>query len=99
MRRRTLSSDERRDWLRLSRTPNVGPITFFQLLERFDGSAAAALDALPDLVKASGASRQLKAPTRADIDRELGHAEAAGARFIAACEPDFSAALAHGDGL
>lgn len=34
MKRRALSGDERRDWLRLSRTPNVGPITFFQLLER-----------------------------------------------------------------
>jgi DNA processing protein len=43
-----LSERERLQWLRLARSENVGPVTFFRLLERF-GSAAAALDALPDL--------------------------------------------------
>ncbi|MEE8279195.1 MAG: DNA-protecting protein DprA, partial [Alphaproteobacteria bacterium] len=33
-----LSTEERLDWLRLVRSENVGPITFFQLLARF-GSA------------------------------------------------------------
>jgi DNA processing protein len=96
MKRRTLSGDERRDWLRLSRTPNVGLITFFQLIERFE-TAACALEALPDLAKKSGANRNLQPPPRAEIDREIEAAEKAGARFIAACEPDFSPALAHGD--
>ena len=71
MNRRALSGDERRDWLRLSRTPNIGPITFFQLLERFNDSAAQALDALPDLIKKSGANRNLQPPSRAEIDREF----------------------------
>jgi len=97
MKRRALSGDERRDWLRLSRTPNVGPITFFQLLERFNDSAAQALEALPDLVKKSGSNRNLQPPPRSEIDRELEAAHKAGARFIAACEPEFSPALAQGD--
>ena len=44
----TLSADDRLDWLRLIRSDNVGPITFYQLLERF-GTAGAALKGLPDL--------------------------------------------------
>ncbi|MBI1358850.1 MAG: DNA-protecting protein DprA [Alphaproteobacteria bacterium] len=94
MKRRTLSGGERLDWLRLSRTPNVGPITFFQLLERFRGDAGAALEALPGLAKSASRSRSLSPPPRAAIEREIEAAAKAGARFIAACEPDFSPALA-----
>ena len=51
--RETLSETERRDWLRLARTENVGPVTFDQLLQRF-GTATAALAArMPALVWAS----------------------------------------------
>lgn len=91
MKRRALSGDERRDWLRLSRTQNVGPITFFQLIDRFS-SASAALAALPDLLRKNGGKVGL--PSLADIDRELMRCEAFGARFIAACEPDYSPYLA-----
>ena len=55
---RTLNPSETLDWLRLIRSENVGPITFYQLLARF-GSAAAALDALPDLARRGGRSRPL----------------------------------------
>ncbi|MDZ4761164.1 MAG: DNA-processing protein DprA [Alphaproteobacteria bacterium] len=94
MKRRTLTGGERADWLRLSRTPNVGPVTFFQLLERFGWNAQAALDALPDLVRKAGGSRAFAAPPRGAIEREIDLAAKAGARFIAACEPDFPPALA-----
>ena len=40
--RRQLSEAERIDWMRLGRTPQIGPITFLALLTRF-GSASAAL--------------------------------------------------------
>lgn len=46
-----LTDSERLDWLRLIRSENVGPISFFQLLRRY-GTAAAALDALPCLPSA-----------------------------------------------
>jgi len=39
-----LSEAERRDWLRLARTENVGPVTFNQLIQRF-GTAGKALAA------------------------------------------------------
>jgi len=45
-----LTFTERRDWLRLSRTQNVGPVAFRDLLKRY-GSAGAALEALPSLIR------------------------------------------------
>jgi DNA processing protein len=93
MKRKVLSEKERSDWLRLIRTPNIGPITFFQLLDRF-GDAATAIDALPSLLKASGASRRLDAPSAGEVSRELERLSRAGARMIAACEPDYPGLLA-----
>ena len=38
-----LSEQEKLDWLRLIRTDNVGPITFYKLLEQFGSAGAAGL--------------------------------------------------------
>lgn len=83
----------RRDWLRLARTPSVGPVTFQQLISRF-GEASLALAALPDLARRSGRMAPLDIPPITEIEAELGAGEALGARLIAACEPDFPHALA-----
>ena len=53
-----LTPTQRVAWLRLLRTDNVGPATFRQLLGRF-GSAEAALDALPDLLKRTGKAARI----------------------------------------
>jgi DNA processing protein len=90
--RRALTDAERRDWLRLIRSERVGPITFFQLLKRF-GSAAAALEALPELAQRGGRTR-LKICDVAAADRELDRLAALGARFIGRFEPDYPEALA-----
>ena len=89
---RELSDAERRAWLRLARTENVGPVTFDQLLQRF-GTAGAALAALPDLARRGGRAG-LKPPTDAQVDKELADGAALGARLIASCEPAFPQALA-----
>jgi DNA processing protein len=88
-----LSDAEKRDWLRLIRTPSIGPITFHRLLARF-GSAGAALEALPELSRKAGRAAALKPPPRARIDDEIAEADRHGARIIAACEPDFPDMLA-----
>jgi len=90
---RTLNPAERMDWLRLIRTENIGPITFYQLLQRY-GSATAALEALPELAKRGGRSGTLRIPTRADALKEMAAVERAGARLIAWGEPDYPPALA-----
>ena len=61
---RTLNDAERLDWLRLARSENVGPITFFALLARF-GTPAAVLDALPALARRGGRRRPIKVCSRA----------------------------------
>jgi DNA processing protein len=66
--------------LRLIRSENVGPITYFQLLARF-GSAAAALAAIPDLA-ARGGGRPPRLATRAAVEREIGEVERLGARYL-----------------
>jgi DNA processing protein len=88
-----LTDAERRDWLRLRRTENVGAVTFHQLLDRY-GDAGRALAALPELSMRGGRSAPLAIPSAKDAEREIAAGEALGARLIAACEPDFSSMLA-----
>ena len=66
--------------LRLIRSENVGPITYFQLLARF-GSAAAALAAIPDLA-ARGRGRGPKLVARAVVEREIETVARLGARYL-----------------
>jgi len=91
--RRPLSDAERLDWLRLIRAENVGPITFFRLLDQY-GSAGAALKALPELAKQGGKSKPLRVPAKAEVERELAACVRAGIRPLAACEPDYPVSLA-----
>jgi len=83
-----LSDAERIAWLRLARTPNVGPVAFEHLLHRC-GSAGAALAALPGLAR-----RPVDIPSMAEAERELDAGEALGARLICLGEPGFPARLA-----
>jgi DNA processing protein len=86
-----LSDSERRDWLRLSRTEHVGPVTFHALVARF-GSAAAALDAIPHMAKRGG-GKTFVLPDAAEVAREIETLAALGGRMIAACEADYPRGL------
>ena len=86
-----MSRRERIAWLRLIRSEGIGPISFFQLLDRF-GDAEAALEAVPDLARRGG-RRQIRLATQAEAEGELGAAETAGARLVGFSEPDYPAAL------
>lgn len=92
MAQQSLSPSERRAWLRLARTQNVGPVTFFALVARF-GSASAALRELPRLARRGGALG-IRIPSDEDVDRELESLDRIGARLLAACERDFPPGLA-----
>src|SRR5215208_67889 len=70
MGRLLLDGAQRRDWLRLISSENVGPITFRQLINRF-GSATDALSALPDLARRGGLSRPIRLYPAADAERDL----------------------------
>jgi DNA processing protein len=89
---RALTDAQRRDWLRLARSENVGPVTFDQLIRRY-GEASLALAALPELARRGGRS-SLRIAAEREAEAELAAGAALGARLIAACEPDFPRALA-----
>src|SRR5690606_13804368 len=78
---RSLAGENIVDALRLIRTPGVGPITFFKLLENY-GSCAAALAALPELSRRGGRKTPLNAIKREEAEKEIDAAQKFGARMI-----------------
>ena len=89
-----MDRDEQIACLRLIRTPNIGPMTFSLLLQRY-GSAAEALRAVPDLARRGG--RLLKPASRAVAEAELTANERAGARLLFMGGQDYPARLAKFD--
>jgi DNA processing protein len=75
-----VSDGERFDKLRLIRSDNIGPVTYFQLIARF-GNAAAALRAIPDLAARGGGRAPRLADPRA-IEDEIRAVEKLGARHV-----------------
>ncbi len=85
-----LSQEEAFARIRLLRSPNIGPVSYHQLLRRF-GHAGAALEALPDLGKRGG--RQYSPAPAARIDAEVSAVRKAGARYLFHDSPEYPALL------
>lgn len=88
-----LSRQETCDWLRLIRSENVGPVTFRALLKRY-GSAAAALEALPELARRGGRRKPIRICPRAAAERELSRLEELDAVALAVGREGYPPALA-----
>ncbi len=86
-----LAQDEAFARIRLLRSPNIGPVSFRQLLRRF-GDAQAALAALPDLASRGGTAYRAASEDR--VSAEIAAARSAGARYLFHDAPDYPAALA-----
>ena len=86
-----MDREEKLACLRLIRTPNIGPMTFSLLLQRY-GSAIEALRAVPKLAKRGG--RSLKPAGRALAEAELQANEDAGASLLFKGAGDYPARLA-----
>ena len=86
-----LSTDERRDCLRLVRSRRVGAVTYHRLMAEH-GSARAALAALPEIAAAAGVEDYEPCPIGVIIAEERqGHA--AGARLLVHGDPGYPHAL------
>ncbi|MBS7544784.1 DNA-processing protein DprA [Ancylobacter oerskovii] len=83
-----LDDEQRRDWLRLIRTENVGPRAFRNLVNRF-GGARAALEALPGLARRGGSLIPPRIPSPAEAEDEIAALARLNGRFIAIGEPDY----------
>jgi DNA processing protein len=86
-----MTSADALHWLRLYRSENVGPVTFFRLIERY-GTAAKALDALPDLAGRGGQRKYALYP-KDSTERELAALQRIGAELLLATDPRFPEAL------
>ena len=88
----TLTQGDRIDRIRLFRSENVGPITFRHLLQRY-GSAAKALEALPELAARAGRSRGLRVTSKAEAEREMQAITRLGGTVLFEGEAGFPAPL------
>ncbi len=87
---RSGSGDDDFDRIRLLRSPNIGPVTYRQLLARF-GSGEAALAALPDLAARgrSGRSGGYRAAPEGAIAAEIAATSRCGARYLFHDAPEY----------
>jgi len=91
----TLTQDEAFARIRLLRSPNVGPVSYRQLLIRF-GNAVAALEALPDLAARGG--RAYKPAPEQRVADEIAAVRKSGARYLFHDGADYPLLLAESDG-
>ncbi|MEI4234772.1 DNA-processing protein DprA [Roseovarius sp. D22-M7] len=85
------TEDDRVAWLRLLRSRRVGPTTFHRLLAEH-GSAAAAIDALPEVARAAGVMEYTPCPIGV-AEAELRAARAAGATMLTSQDAAYPTAL------
>jgi len=85
------TEDDRVAWLRLLRSRRVGPTTFHRLLAEH-GSAAAALEVLPEVAQAAGVTDYTPCPSGV-AEAELRAARAAGAVMLTFQDTTYPAAL------
>lgn len=90
------SDDTLLDWLQLSRSENIGPLTFHRLLQQYK-TPRNALDALPELAGRGGLKRPLKISSRAEREEELFTARSFGADIITMEDSSYPPLLRHID--
>ncbi|PVB63455.1 DNA-processing protein DprA [Labrenzia sp. 011] len=93
---RRLSDAQRLSWLRLIRSENIGPATFFDLLDHA-GSAERALELLPELSKRGG-KKSYRLCSVDDAEAELDAHRQRGAELVAFGEAGYPPHLRHIDG-
>jgi DNA processing protein len=89
-----LSQDEALARIRLLRSPNIGPVSYRQLLARF-GTAQAAIEALPDLAQRGGSAYRVASAEK--VADEIAQVRSANAKYLFHDQPDYPELLAQTD--
>lgn len=84
--------DRQIDYIRLARTPHIGPVTFQRLMTVY-GSPEKALAALSDLSARSGRQKPIKPTSRAKAQKEYAATEALGGAYVFWGEDGYPALL------
>ena len=87
-----LSEEEKMAWLRLIRTENVGPVTFYQLLHRFK-NAFDALKRLPKVAQSAGRRKPLLIPSLQETEAIYRTYQKKGIHLLASREPAYPQAF------
>ncbi|MFV0321814.1 MAG: DNA-processing protein DprA [Alphaproteobacteria bacterium] len=88
-----LSNTEKLNYLRLIRSENIGPVTFFKLMNHFS-SAEQALLHVEQMAK-NGGKKNFKVAKIKNIEKEIQYAEGQNIKIIAFCEPEYPPLLRH----
>lgn len=91
-----ITDEELLDWLQLSRSENVGPLTFHRLLKRYK-TPREALAALPEMASRGGLKRPLHIISREEVEKELALTRAHGATILTFKDPLYPALLRYID--
>lgn len=89
---RPLTDTDKRDWLRLIRSAHLGPVTFHNIL-RYYGSAAKAIERLPEMAQRGGTKRQIKLADEKTVAQELKALKSCNATLLAWGEPGYPVGL------
>lgn len=87
-----LNETEKRAWLRLIRSTQIGPVAFHNIL-RYYGSAERALQRLPDMAERGGGKRRIVIADERAIDQEFKALAACQATLLAWGEPEYPVGL------
>lgn len=87
-----ISEKDKLNWLRLARSENIGPITFYQLLDYF-GSVEAALENIPDMASRGGRKRPIQILSLSDAEKEYEAHNKAGAYLLTSLDPAYPTAF------
>jgi DNA processing protein len=91
--RTELDDKEKLAWLRLIRTDNVGPITFYNLIDTYK-TATKALEALPHLSKRGGRLKDIAIFSESDALKEIDAVQRIGGEILYAAEESYPLSLA-----
>lgn len=80
--------------IRLIRSENIGPVTFYNMLQVY-GSATDAIEALPEIAKRGGRKKPVRIASEADTMAEIDKCQKFGAEIITIDDPDFPTLLKH----
>lgn len=84
----SLATENPVDVLRLIRSENVGPVTFFHLV-KFCGSVGKALDMAPDMARRGGRKKPIRIATKAEAEKEAESIARDGAKLIVYGSADY----------
>lgn len=89
LRSKQLNQQEKFNWIRLCRTENIGPATFFRIMDIFNCDVNMAIEKVPELSENGGLRKGIKLCNKEKIELELENCHKFGAEIITFVDDDY----------